>query len=224
MLMTHVLRLFWMATVLVLGGCVAGPYGGGTAFGLPSLPDSSNEPVADKYARVSSEYITMNNDEVYHSQVNSGQVQIRLIKNVTITDEDKIYFVYMSPSQWEKIIIAANLIFKADLTTEIPVPDYPATDRRYKDYTLEYADIYLSGTHNVIYLSPLSHFYSSGSPCRAGEEIVKKLYVAGKGAETVAAIRFSLNNGNAQSKYRCDFRTVKGSGTYSQSMALDLGF
>lgn len=223
-MMNLIIRVCFISGVFVLSGCVAGPYGGGIVFGLPSLPDSSNEPVADKYARVSSEYITMNNDEVYHSQVNSGQVHIRVNKNVTITDEDKIYFVYMSPSQLEKIIIAANLIFKDDLTTDIPVPDYPARDRRYKDYTLEYADVYLSGTHNVIYLSPLSHFYFSGNPCRAGEDIDKKLYVADKGAEAIAAIRFSLNNGNAQSKYRCDFRTVKGSGAYSQSMALDLGF
>lgn len=208
--------------VFFLSGCVANPYGAGIAFGVPSFSSLFRAQSKEVDARVSSSYITLSNEEIYHSKNNIGKIFIDF-KAEAFSKETKIYMVYSSPSKSSKIIIAADVLFLDSGKMELPIPDYPSKHKRYKEYRLEYVDIYMSGTHNLIYFDRTSEYFNSGRACYSDEGIDKTLHTFQNGNEVVATIYFNVEFHDVKSQYTCDFRPDGKYYIYGKNPDLDLG-
>lgn len=219
---TLLCRFYILLMFISLNGCVVNPYGGGVSFGMPSFSDLLHAATTPekKEERVSVDYITLSNEEIYQSQNNLGNVFILFKGGVELSKETKIYFVYSLPSKMSKIVIVADALSLDGETVELPIPNYPSRDARYKDFILEYMGVYMSKTHNIIYVDHSSDYFSSGKLCHSKENIDKFLYSPTSGNKSVAIIRFDLNNEN---EYSCDFMCTEKISLYRKDPALDLG-
>lgn len=182
--------------------------------------DLANEGI--DITKTSASKITMFSDEIYRSENNLGEIKVTYVNKALVSKGDKAYFVYWYPNK-QRIYIEAELRQDESGVVTVPIPDYPARDLSYKDYRLEYADIYLAGTHNLIYFDNKSYNFSSGDVCDADKENEKYQWLAEKGIEKTAYIYFSMKEKKQEGSYRCDFRTSFKQPVYGQNISEDIG-